>query len=224
MIHVVLKTFIIYIVLLFAMRLLGKRQLGELEVSELITTFLLSEIATLPITNKDVPIYFALFPLLTIVIIDIAFSYVCCRFPKVRHILSSPPSTLIKNGKINQTELRKNRIATEELLSELRLQGVYNLDDVKYAILEQNGLMSVIPKAKKQQPTLEDMKIATEERGIIHVLISQGEWNYRNIEQLGLKKSQLEKYLRKRKASHKDVFLLCTDDMGNYTLILKGER
>lgn len=217
----VIKTFIIYTILLIAMRILGKRQLGELEVSELITTILLSEIAAFPLTDAEASIFNAVVPISIIVALEIVFSFIGSRFPTARRLVSSPPSTLIKDGVINQKELRKNRIAIEELIAELRLNGVFDIDDVKYAILEQNGLLSVIPKAERQQPGFSDFKIKAKEHGIQHIIISQGTWNEYNINLLGRSKLYFQEYLKKHHVSEKSVFLLTIDDLNHCTLVLK---
>lgn len=221
MFSIFIRTVVVYAILLVAMRILGKRQLGELEVSELITTILLSEIAAVPITNSDAPILHAIIPLVTIIIFEVSISFLTSRYSFLKNILSSPPSTLIKNGVIDQGELLKNRISPEELLSELRLNGISDPSQVEYAILEQNGLLSVIPKARFQAPTLEQLCIEPEDSGTLHIIISQGVWNDHNIISLGKDKLIFEKYLSHRNVSISDVFLLTVNDAGEVNLTLK---
>lgn len=219
MLTIFIRTVIIYILLIGSMRLLGKRQLGELEISELITTILLSEIASLPITNQDIPVLYAIIPLITIMTFEVTTSLVLAKFPKFKSILSSRPSMLIKNGKIDQKELEKNRISGEELISELRLKNITDPKYVEYAILEQNGLLSVIPKACYQQPTAKQLKVTTNESGIMHIIISKGKWNEYNLNYLNKSKLSAENYLKKQNVSIKNVFLLLMDDSGNFNLI-----
>ena len=221
MITIFTRTLIIYIILIFTMRILGKRQLGELEVSELITTILLSEIASLPIANQDIPLSYAIIALITIMSFEVAVSFFTSRFPFMKNVFSSPPSTLIYKGRINQKELRKNRVSPEELISELRLQNITDLSHVEYAILEQNGLLSVIPKIEYQTPTLNDLNISDTERGVFHIIISQGVWNEYNLQLLNKSKKEIEAYLKRKKKSVKDVFLLLIDDAENKKLIVK---
>ena len=224
MITIFTRTLIIYIVLVFTMRILGKRQLGELEVSELITTILLSEIASMPISNQDIPLSYAIIPLITIMSFEVTLSFIGCKYPFIKNIISSPPSTLIYKGKINQLELKKNRISPEELISELRLNNITDISDVEYAILEQNGLLSVIPKTECQQPKLKDLKVSDDERGIFHIIISQGIWNEYNLNLLKRNKSEFEEYLKRKHTSADEVFLLMIDDSNNKKLIIKEYR
>ena len=221
MITILCRTIIIHTTLVLTMRILGKRQLGELEVSELITTILLSEIASMPIANQDIPIIYAIIPLAIIMMFEVTVSFILSRSPKLKNILSSPPSALIYKGKINQRELRKNRISPEELISELRLKNITDPSYVEYAILEQNGLLSVIPKIQFQQATLEQLKIDDNETGIVHIIISQGVWNEYNLNLLNKSKQEFKKHLKKKHIEIEDVFLLTIDDNNNIDLIIK---
>ena len=206
------------------MRLLGKRQLGQLEVSELITTIIISEIASMPIANKDIPILYAIIPLIIIMTLEISTSFLLSRFSLLRNFLSSPPSTLIYKGRIIQDELEKNRISTEELLTELRLKNITDPSHVEYAILEQNGMLSIIPKIQHQQPTLEQLQIYPNETGIVHIIISQGHWNKYNIKLLNKDQDYFEKILIKKHLSVQNVFLMTIDDAGSTNIIIKGEK
>ena len=221
MITILCRTIIIYITLVITMRILGKRQLGELEVSELITTILLSEIATMPIANQDIPISYAIIPLITIVMFEVTLSFISSRSPALKNLLSSPPSTLIYDGKINQCELKKNRISPEELISELRINNITNVSHVKYAILEQNGMLSIIPKIQFQQPTLKQLNLQEKEEGIVHMIISQGTWNEYNLKLLNKSKVEFEKHLKKKNVNINDIFLMTVDDNNTIDLIVK---
>ena len=221
MITILCRTIIIYITLVITMRILGKRQLGELEVSELITTILLSEIATMPIANQDIPISYAIIPLITIVMFEVTISFISSRSPALKNLLSSPPSTLIYDGKINQCELKKNRISPEELISELRINNITNVSHVKYAILEQNGMLSIIPKIQFQQPTLNQLNLQEKEEGSVHMIISQGTWNEYNLKLLNKSKVEFEKHLKKKNVNINDIFLMTVDDDNNIDLIIK---
>lgn len=221
MISIFIKTLIVYVILVGVMRILGKRQLGELELSELITTILLSEIASMPITDQDASLIDAFISIATITLLEVGFSILISKFPKIKNTLASSPSVLIYDGVINQAQMIKNRISPEELLSELRLKNITDPAHVKYAIIEPNGMVSVIPKPQYQQPTLEDLKISTDNSGIAHIIISQGTWNEHNIKSLNMKKSDFTEYLKRKRTNVKDIFLLTIDDSGEKRLVKK---
>ena len=224
MITIFIRTLIVYLALTLSMRILGKRQLGELEVSELITTILISEIASMPISNQDIPLSYAIIPLVIIITFEIVISFISSKSPHFQKITSSPPSTLIYKGEIIQKELEKNRISSEELLSELRLKNIIDPSQVEYAILEQNGLLSVIPKAKFHQPTLEQLNIQETNYGIMHIIISQGVWNEYNLKLLGKSKSYFQEHLKKRNLNEADIFLFTIDDAKNIRITTKENK
>ena len=223
MITILFRTFIIYTILVAAMRLMGKRQIGELEISDLVTTLLISEIASLPIDNRDIPISYAIVPIITIVTIEVITSVLLMYFPNLKTLISTRPSTLIKNGKIDQTELKKVRISAEELISELRQQGADTMDDINYAILEQNGKITVIKNADSSPITAQDLGIKLQERGIMHILVSNGYINHHNLGTLNKDPSWLSNQLKKEGCAQKDIFLYMMDDSGK-SFCIKKER
>ena len=223
MTNIILRTIIIYLFLFTIMRLMGKRQLGELEVSELVSTLLISDIAALPITDRKIPLLYAIIPILIITAFEISLSILLTRVPSVKNLISARPSTLIERGRINEKEMRRNRISIDELLSELRQKDVSDLDEVDYAIMEQNGKLTVIKKKSYSPPTLKDIGIKVEENGISHIIIADG-----RIDRYGLKKAKkthqwLTGYLSAKKLSPSDIYLMTLDDLGKPYIIKKSE-
>ena len=104
MLTILLRTLIIYLTLVVTMRVMGKRQLGDLEVSELVTTLLLSEVASLPITNQDIPLAFAIVPVLTLMSLEVLLSGLLLHVPVLKKALSVRPTILIRHGKPNRTD------------------------------------------------------------------------------------------------------------------------
>ena len=167
MLTILLRTLIVYVILIVTMRLMGKRQLGELEISELVTTLLISEIASLPIVEQKLPLVYAVVPLVTILTLEVALSILLLKCPRLKNVASSRPSILIRGGKIDQGEMRKSRISIDELISEVRQAGFSTLDEIDYAIVEQNGKISILPKKRAQPPTAEELGRPAKENGIV---------------------------------------------------------
>ena len=214
LITIFVRTVLIYLLLLVTMRLMGKRQLGELEISDLITTFMLSEIAALPITNQDIPLSFAIIPILTLMCLEVFLSAALLHIPICKRLLSTKPVLLVYKGKIQRTELRKTRISMEELLSELRQQSIVDPGQVEYAILEQNGKISVIAKAAFRQPTISEAGLTAVESGISHLLISDGKINKVNLSRYGKDEAWLEEQLSQNHIRLEDTFYFLIDDAG----------
>lgn len=217
-----IRSFITYILLLLVLRLMGKRQIGELQPSELVTTLLLSEVASQPVTDDNIPLVYGLVPVAAILSFEVILSFAITKNKKFKKIMTGEISVLIDKGKLNMKEMKKNRISLEELASELRQKNIADISRVQYAIMEKNGKISVIEKAEYQPCTLEDMNIHSEERGIAHAFIVDGEICYENIESSGKNEEFLKKELKKRKIkSAEDIVLFTCDDAGNINIIRK---
>ena len=212
MLIILLRTIIVYVILLCTMRLMGKRQLGELEITELVTTLLISEIATLPIVDPSVPVMYAVIPLITIITLEVALSVVLLKCPRLKNIASARPSVLIRHGEPDQREMLRIRISIDELISEIRQAGLSSISDVDYAILEQNGKISVIPRRAAQPPTAKDLGLSPQESGIVHALIEDGKANKYNLNLLSLNAAWLNARLAEQGLKMAEVFFLGIDD------------
>lgn len=219
----IIRTGIIYILLVLAIRLTGKRQIGELEISELVSTILISEIAAAPVSNQDIPLSFAVFPILLIISLEVIISFSATRSSIVKKIFLGSPSILIKKGIVQQKELSKARMSLEELLCELRIGGISSIEDVDYAILESNGKLSVTPHAHARNATPADLGAKPADSGIAHAVVVDG-----IIKKEALKGSEkniqwLEAELKKSKLKLKEVFLLTVDDNNRIYIIKRKD-
>lgn len=216
-----IRATIIYILLIFTIRMTGKRQIGELEVSELVSTFLISEIASAPIGNQEIPLTFAIVPMLLIVSLEIIVSYSVTRFEFAKLLFLGRPIYLIRRGKVDKAALADARMTVEELLTELRQSGVTTIEDVDYAILENNGKLSVIPRANASPPSAADLGINVSEKGIVHAVIVDGKIKKQTLCDLGKNRRWLDGILQKHDLSAKDVFILTADDCDNIYIVRK---
>lgn len=224
MLTVLLRTMLIYALLLIAMRLMGKRQIGELEISDLVTTFLVSEIASLPITEPELPLSHAIIPTIVLLAFEVFISFLLSRVPRLKGLFSVRPSTLIKDGELCQKSMSDARLSFDELFSELRRQGVDDISKIKYAILEQNGNITVIQKAKYQQPSAEQLHLKTKESGLFHVIIDHGAINKHGLSQLSISKEQISDELQKKGLRISDVYLMMINDAGERKIIPKEKK
>ena len=209
MVSIAIRTFIIYVLLTISLRIMGKRQLGELNVSELVSTLLISEIAAIPIADPDIPILNAIIPLFFILSLEIILSTIKNKSEKLKNSFEGKPTYIIYKGSLLQEELTENRISINELLSELRCQGVGNIQDVEYAIIEQNGSLSVIEKSKND---------------MAHPIIIDGEILKNALKGIDKSESWLNAKLSSQKADVKDVFLMTVTDNGVVDIIKKETK
>lgn len=200
-----IRTILIYILLLAVMRISGKRQIGEIQISELVTTFLLSDIASYPLTNPGIPILNAVIPIFTLIALEIIFSFLTTKCAFLKNLLDGKPNIIILHGIIQKKEMARLRLSMDDLLCELRLKNISSVSDVDYAILEQNGQISVFQKDQKP---------------LSHAIIIDGELNTRLLEDIGKNKHWLREILKEKNVrEYKDIFLLAVTDEGNITLI-----
>ena len=223
MTNILLRTAIVYLFLLTIMRLMGKRQLGELEVSELVSTLLLSDIAALPITDPDIPLVYAIIPIISITAFEISLSVLLTKIPFLKNLISPRPSALIKKGKINEKEMIRNRISIDELFSELRQKDAYDITEVEYAILEQNGKLTVIKKSANSQVTLKDLNISARESGIPHIIIADGRIDNHGLKQMSKSREWLTSYLKSKKISPSDIYIMTLDDSDKIKIIKRSD-
>ncbi len=206
MASIVARTIIIYILLNFSLKIMGKRQLGELDVSELVSTLLISEIAAIPIDDPDIPLFNAIIPILLIISVEIIVSSLKNKSEKLKAAIEGEPSYIIYKGKLLQRSLSENRISVNELLAELRSQGVGDLRDVEYAIIEQNGSLSVIRSG---------------DSSLFHSVIIDGEIKLDTIDRLKISEKTLNKLLEQRGTKAVDILLMSINDEGDIYIINK---
>ena len=221
MLAIVVRTLFFYFFLILTMKVMGKRQIGQLQLSEFVTTLLLSEIAADPITTPEVPILHAVVPIVLLFGLEIVISYTATKVPKFKKVFDGVPSIVVCRGQLDQKQLRKNRISLDELLSEMRKKDIYDIADVEYAILEQNGQLSITPKTQNLTVTKKDLDIQERECGISHPLVIDGHIHDYNLELLGKDHAWLHRPLKQKGTQYKKVFLFSMDDAGNCNLILK---
>ena len=224
MLTLILRTLLIYVFLILTMRLMGKRQIGELEGTDLVTTFLLSEIASLPISNQDIPVAFALVPMVILLSLEVFSSYILLRLPRLKSILSSPPTVIIHNGRLIQRSLYETRITLDELMSEIRQQGLTELAQVECAILEKNGKLTVLPRAEYAQPTVKQLGLPAEEGGLMHIVYNNGVYSDVGLSLIGHDRAWLERALKKKHLSPKQLLCVTANASGKLYWIKKEEK
>ena len=218
------RTLIVYSLLIITMRIMGKRQIGQLDVTDLVTTLLLSELAALPIENPDMPIINALIPIIILLTFEVSSSVILSKTPRLKNLFSSRPGFLIRNGEIDQKELIKNRISPDELISEIRQNGICDISEVDYAIIEPDGKITVIPKSDNRPLTAADLNVKIKNDSLSYVLISGGIINEHGLAIVGKSREWLVKELKKQNRLPKDVFLMTLSSDGKTNIIMKEKR
>lgn len=220
MISVLIRTVVSYVFLVVTLKIMGKRQVGELQVTELVSALILSEIAAMPIDDPDIPLLVIIIPLGVIMSLEIINTFIITKCNFLKRVLDGRPNILIKKGELLISELERTRISLDELLSELRLSGVSDISEVEYAVLEQNGQISIIPKPLFAPLKQSDLQIEQQSKGIAHALVIDGKVNKKNLQLAGKDGGWLDGEICRRGAVLRNVFLLTVNDCGEVNIIL----
>jgi uncharacterized membrane protein YcaP (DUF421 family) len=200
---------------------MGKRQLGELQPSELVVTIMLSNIATLPIEDINIPVLMGLVPIFTIVCLDVFLSYLSLTSRKFRRILSGSPKIIITDGVLNQRELKRLRFTVDDLFEALRSQSVFDISEVQLAVVETTGQISVYVKPEKQPASPEDLRLGKENRNPPQLIIDDGEIVSAALKTAGVDREWVERILREENCPLEKAFIMTADCNGSYNLIRK---
>ena len=224
MITALLRTVILYFLIMTGLRLMGKRQIGELEPSELVLTMMISDLATVPMQDFGIPLLAGVIPILTLLSLSVLLSQLSLLSLRFRELMCGTPSILIRNGKLQQDAMRKNRYTLDELLEQLRGQGYVSVDEVRWAVLENSGQLSILPWARQRPPTAEELGLTPEEDELPFILINDGRIVRRNLARSGRNEAWLQKELRRTGHSAGEIFLLTVDGSGKVLCIPKEAK
>ena len=221
MVTIVFRTLLIYLVLLFTMRLMGKRQIGELEVTELVTALLISEIASIPVTNQDVPVLHAVIPIFLLLILEVLSSWLPIRLPLLKPVFSPSPTPLIRNGALCSGAMEANRLSAEELMTEVRQKGYSDLSQIDEAILEANGKVTLVPKPEFVTPNASHLGLHPKDEPLHHIVFCGGRISRPGLQMIGKDAAWFREELARRHYTEKMLYCATANSKGELTLIEK---
>lgn len=214
---VLIRTIILYFIVIIAMRIMGKKQIGQLEPFELAITIMISELASLPMQDTEIPLIHGVIPIITLITLQASLVILQLKSEKLRNIVNGKPSILIESGQIDIEELTHQKFNINDLMEELRLQGFYDIEDVQYAILETSGQLSIIPKADSTPATKKDLNIKTKQDSLPITLILDGKINYENLRLIKMNENKLLSKLKSSGVSSVDeVFIALINSKGEF--------
>lgn len=211
---VFIRTVVLYICVVAAMRIMGKRQLGELQPSEFVIALMISELATIPIDKTDMPLLHGIIPIIALVLLELLFSVLVIKSEFMRRLVTGSPVQIIKDGKLLMKRLSHLRICIDDVMEQLRLAGYSSISEIDSAIIETNGQLSVVPKEADRPVVCSDLNLSPPQTHVPHTIISDGVLRKRNLEAVGIN----EKWLKKKLARYnitdysQVAFLSVTDE------------
>lgn len=214
-----IRTVILYSLVVIVMRLMGKRQIGELEPYEFVITIMISDLASMPMQDSRFPLLLGVVPIITLLFLKTMLSVIDLKFQRARKIIDGEPTILIYNGKINYLALKKQQLNIDELLEELRIANHFNLDEIKCAILENGGQLSILPKDYNCQSgsSSNDKTCKTKESKLPKVLVCDGKVNTNALTSIKKNKDWILNVLKNHNInSIEDVLIAMYDTEGNF--------
>ncbi len=217
-----LRTIFLYLVLIFAIRLMGKRQIGEMEPTEFVVTMLLANLAAIPMQDGAIPLYSGLVPILTVLGMELVLSGLIMHSVVLRKFFCGKPVILINNGKIIQENLRRTRITLDELTGHLREKDVLDIRTVQYAILETDGNLSVFPFPKERPASAKDAGIQASRQYLPITLVEDGYLSKENLQKAGKDETWVKTVLQQHNTDVQSTLLLTVDE-GDHVVWLGKE-
>lgn len=209
MLVLVIRTLILYLVVVLSLRVMGKRQIGEMQPSELVVAIMISDLASVPMQAIDIPILSGIIPVLTLLVSEVTMSFVSLKSKHARRYITGEPSIVIYKGHINEGELERLRFNLNDLMEQLRISGCPDPCSVQVAVLETNGQLSVI---EKQKGGLEELP---------YVFVADGDVNDSELKRAGKTRAWLDEKVGK---DIKNVFIAISSDGRSVHVQKKGEK
>lgn len=220
-----LRTAALYLAVLILMRMMGKREVGQLSLFDLVVAIMIAELAAIPLSDPAIPILHGIVPITALVMMEVLLSYITLKNLKARRVIEGTPSIIVERGRILEKEMRRLRYNVDDMIAQMREQGIYNIKDVEYAILETNGKLSLILKATKRPVTPEDLGIQPAYEGLPLPLVSDGKLLAENLARAEKDQAWLEHILTTEYGcSIPDILYATLDTSGKLIVYPKGEN
>lgn len=218
---IVVRTFIVYCLVAIFIRIMGKRQLGELQPFDLVITILISDIAAFPITDTQKPLLHSLVPLTLLVSLEIISSLINLKSVKFRNLSEGNAITVIRNGELQQKQLKKLRFTINDILSALRQKDIFNIEDVDFAVVETNGTLSVLLKPDKRNSTPSNYDKPEKDVGMPCPVIVDGKIMPNCFNDCLTSRTEIEGIIKKQKIPQENIILMTMDKSKKIYIIKK---
>ena len=205
------RTAIIFITLLFIMRLMGKSQVGEMQPFEFVISLLIAELACIPMADSSIPLLYGIIAIIAIFVMHQIVVVLDLLFKPVKTVICGKPSVVINKNGIDEFQLRKNNLDVSDLIESMRGAGYFSLDDVYYGLYEANGSFSALENPEKSSSSLS-------------LLLESGKPEEKNLTACGIDKTQLNEFLKEQNAKLKEVVVMTVNSDGRVYFQKRGEK
>ena len=225
MFTIIIRSIIIYIVVLFLFRFMGKRQIGQMQPFELVLTLIIADLATIPMSDVTIPVLHGVVPLLTLVVAHFILTFITRKSILFGKFVNGKPVIVINPNGIDFEALQSLNLTIDDLFEAIRGCNYFNLEQISYAIMETTGKISVVPKMEFAPVTCGDLDIKLEKTTIPITIICDGKYLDDNAKLANVSKSFIDEILKKEKISKiKEVLILTIDGDGKAYFQAKGKN
>ena len=219
-----IRAAIIYFAVIAAVRIMGKRQLGELSTHEFVITILISAVATMPLEDNAIPLANSLLPILIFISLEILESALSMKSALFRRLIQGRPIFIIKDGILQQKEMKKLRFTVDDVLDSLRQQSVFDISKVENAIVETNGKLSVQLKSEYAPPTAKDTNVSVDKAQTPVAVIVDGKITNDYFGNLNICENEIELLVKSAGKEAQNVMLMTADKSGKVYIIEKENK
>ena len=220
----IIRTALLYGLLILSVRLMGKRQVAEMEPAEFVVTMLLANLAAVPMQDNRLPLVSGVAPIFTILGLELILAVLSLKLLPIRRLLNGVPTLLIRDGRIDQRALGICRVSLDELQQKLREKDVFDFTQVAYAILETDGELTVMLYSDYQNASKRDVGVKTSSAELYYNVVSDGVILRDNLRLAGFDETWLESVLHRRKCDKKGIFLLAVNSRGDVQCVKREKR
>ncbi|MBQ9856458.1 MAG: DUF421 domain-containing protein [Clostridia bacterium] len=224
MITIFIRAILLYVSMIFAVRLMGKKQLGQFEPYELAMTLLIADILATPMSDVSTPLLHGVLPVAAMLGIHALITVILIKSDKAKALISGKPTVIISNGIIDYKELKRLSLSVSDLLEGIREFGILNPWDVEYAIMEANGTITAFEKSNKRPPTAEELRRNLKKDGYPTSLIMDGKIQRSNLQMSGISVKSLLNSFAHANLSLSDILLATLKDESSIILQTKTGR
>ena len=225
MLTLLIRGVLIYAIVFLVFRLMGKRQLGQLQPFEFVITLIIADLATIPMSEINVPLLHGIVPLITISLIHFLIGFLSRKSIKMRKFFNGKPIIVVSPNGVEYEALKQLNMDFDDLFEALREVNIFSLDQVQYAIIETNGQISVLPNAENAPLTATDLKLDKEETSLPIMVICDGKLLKENMQIAKIEESYLNNQIKKYGAKNlKDVLIATIDKSGKFYIQAKNMK
>lgn len=214
MVSIVVRTSIMFFLVMFSLRIMGKKNLGEFQPSDFVSTMLISNLTSIVIEAPELPMLYSIVPILLIVCYEVFVSIVAKRNDNIAHIIQGSPKILVINGIIDQQTMKDLRFTVSDILEAMRSKDIFYLEEVNLAVVETTGAVSIYPDPQAKT-NIDKAPIPPFD------IIVDGKEQYKNLSYIGIDESKIHKIIENENVSIADILLLLVDSNGHYNCVRK---